>query len=237
MSDVGDPRSNREGGGPSNSRRIPGNTAGYHPNGGPTAGLPVQIGPLQPSVSCSALLSPRSSRVHSQILPGGAEALLVFLQPGKKPPISTYEETLLMFVSYLAKEGLTHSSTKVYLSAVRHLQAACCLAFFGFLCCGEFTVPAQNANDPKEHLSLPDIAIDSSLSPTVIQVKIKQSKTNPFRQGVQWARLVRVSALYWESCHTWPSGEQTWPPLYFGGWLTPDMPTIYGWHSDESRNH
>lgn len=65
------------------------------------------------------------------------------------------------------------------------LWAACCLTFFGFLRCGEFTVPAQDVYDPEEHLSLPDIAIDSRISPTVIQVKIKQSKTDPFWQGVQ----------------------------------------------------
>ena len=65
------------------------------------------------------------------------------------------------------------------------LWAACCLAFFGFLRCGEFTVPTQAAYDPEEHLSLPDIAIDNRLSPSVVQVKIKQSKTDPFRQGVQ----------------------------------------------------
>ena len=65
------------------------------------------------------------------------------------------------------------------------LWAACCLAFFGFLHCGEFTVPTQAAYDPEEHLSLPDIAIDNRLSPSVVQVKIKQSKTDPFRQGMQ----------------------------------------------------
>ena len=65
------------------------------------------------------------------------------------------------------------------------LWAACCLAFFGFLRCGEFTVPAQATYDPEEHLSVADIAIDNRLSPSVIQVKIKQSKTDPFRQGVQ----------------------------------------------------
>ena len=65
------------------------------------------------------------------------------------------------------------------------MWAACCLAFFGFLCCGEFTVPTQAAYAPEEHLSLPDIAIDNRLSPSVVQVKIKQSKTDPFRQGVQ----------------------------------------------------
>ena len=65
------------------------------------------------------------------------------------------------------------------------LWAACCLAFFGFLRCGEFTVPSQNEYDPTAHLSLEDIAVDSKSAPTVIQVNIKQSKTDPFRQGVQ----------------------------------------------------
>lgn len=155
-----------------------------------------------------------------------------------------------MFVSHLAEQGLTHSSIKVYLSAVRNLHvhaglheifskqlsprlelvlkgikrenaktrspptrlpitidimgkikevllqhpaeynnillwAACCLAFFGFLRCGEFTLPSQTEYDPGAHLSIGDIAVDSTSSPTTIQVTIKQSKTDPFRQGVQ----------------------------------------------------
>lgn len=154
-----------------------------------------------------------------------------------------------MFVSYLAQQGLTHQSIKVYLSAVRNLHvsmglheefskqltprlelvlkgikkekardappasrlpvtieimksikavlesnaahydnvllwAACCLAFFGFLRCGEFTVPSQAEYDPDTHLSLADIALDNKVNPGVIQVTIKQSKTDPFRQGV-----------------------------------------------------
>ena len=64
------------------------------------------------------------------------------------------------------------------------LWAACCLAIFGFLRCGEFTVPSQTDYDPDTHLSLTNIALDNKVSPSVIQVKIKQSKTDPFRQGV-----------------------------------------------------
>ena len=155
-----------------------------------------------------------------------------------------------MFVSYLAQQGLTHTSIRVYLSAVRNLHvqaglheqfaeqltprlelvlkgikrekaktappparlpitvdimskiktvllqrpteydnillwAACCLAFFGFLRCGEFTVPTQTEYDPEAHLSIGDVAVDSTSSPSTIQVTIKQSKTDPFRQGVQ----------------------------------------------------
>ena len=65
------------------------------------------------------------------------------------------------------------------------LWAACSLAFFGFLRCGEFTVPSQAEYDQGAHLSLGDVAVDSKTAPTTIQITIKQSKTDPFRQGVQ----------------------------------------------------
>ena len=39
------------------------------------------------------------------------------------------------------------------------------------------------AYDSDMHLSLVDIALDDKNNPTVIQVTIKQSKTDPFRQG------------------------------------------------------
>ena len=64
------------------------------------------------------------------------------------------------------------------------LWAACCLAFSGFLRCGEFTVPSQTDYDKGAHLSVEDIALDSRSSPTVVIVTIKQSKTDPFHQGV-----------------------------------------------------
>ena len=65
------------------------------------------------------------------------------------------------------------------------LWAAACTGFFGFLRAGEFTVPSQQAYDPDVHLSLADLAIDSHEHPSVIRLLIKQSKTDPFRQGVE----------------------------------------------------
>jgi len=63
------------------------------------------------------------------------------------------------------------------------LWAACCLAFFGFLRISEFTVPNQQVYDSSTHLSLNDISVDNRANPRIIRVHIKQSKTNPFRQG------------------------------------------------------
>ena len=64
------------------------------------------------------------------------------------------------------------------------LWSAACIAFFGFLRTGEFTVPSQRAYDPDVHLSLADVAIDSHVSPSLLRLQIKQSKTDPFRVGV-----------------------------------------------------
>ena len=64
------------------------------------------------------------------------------------------------------------------------LWAAACMEFFGFLRAGEFTSPLANAFDPEVHLCLSDIALDSHTSPTMVRLQIKQSKTDPFRLGV-----------------------------------------------------
>ena len=46
------------------------------------------------------------------------------------------------------------------------------------------TVPSDGSYDPSVHLSRSDIAVDNPGAPTVIRVTIKQSKTDPFRKGV-----------------------------------------------------
>ena len=64
------------------------------------------------------------------------------------------------------------------------LWAAVCLAFFGFLRTAEFTLPSVNSYDKGCHLCFEDIAVDNVECPGHLFVKIKQSKTDPFRQGV-----------------------------------------------------
>ena len=65
------------------------------------------------------------------------------------------------------------------------LWAACCTAFFGFLRSGEFTVPTLSGFDPSTHLSFGDVAVDNPQQPSLIQLNLKASKTDPFRKGVQ----------------------------------------------------
>ena len=64
------------------------------------------------------------------------------------------------------------------------LWAAVCAGFFGFLRTGEFTTPTTGAYDPDVHLNFSDIALDSHSDPSLLRLRIKQSKTDPFRQGV-----------------------------------------------------
>ena len=61
------------------------------------------------------------------------------------------------------------------------LWAACCLGFFGFLRAGEFTV--NSAFHPSTHMTVSDLQADSLVSPTCFKVRIKCSKTDPFRAG------------------------------------------------------
>ena len=59
------------------------------------------------------------------------------------------------------------------------LETVCVVAFFGFLRCGEFTV--KSSFDPSIHLCVNDLIIMQDY----VQLHLKVSKTDPFRQGVQ----------------------------------------------------
>ena len=64
------------------------------------------------------------------------------------------------------------------------LWAACCLAFFGFLRAGELTVPSEAAFDDAVHLTRDDLAVDNPRNPSVLMLRLKASKTDPFRRGI-----------------------------------------------------
>jgi len=61
--------------------------------------------------------------------------------------------------------------------------AACSLGYFGFLRVSEFTVPNLSTFSASLHLSVQDIAVDSSSAPSSMRVRIKGFKTDPFRKG------------------------------------------------------
>ena len=81
------------------------------------------------------------------------------------------------------------------------LWAVYCTAFFGFLRAGEIMVPSLSSFDPGYHLCVGDVYFNSSSNPSLVSVRIKASKTDPFRKGVTIhlgrtsGRLCPVSAL------------------------------------------
>ena len=64
------------------------------------------------------------------------------------------------------------------------LWAASCMCFFGFLRTGEIVVPSDAEYDISTHLSVDDILVDNIVAPKWLEVRIKASKTDPFRKGV-----------------------------------------------------
>ena len=58
------------------------------------------------------------------------------------------------------------------------------MCFFSFLRSGEVTVPSKKEYDPGGQLSEGDVTLDNVSVPTLVQVRIKASKTDPFRKGV-----------------------------------------------------
>ena len=64
------------------------------------------------------------------------------------------------------------------------LWAACCLGFFGFMRAGEFTLCCSQVFDASLMLTVQDIAVDRHANPSMVRVHLKQSKTDPFRKGV-----------------------------------------------------
>ena len=63
------------------------------------------------------------------------------------------------------------------------LWAACCLGFFAFLISGKFTLKQGERFNPSRHLSVNDVATDNLSKPTRLQIHIKGSKTDQWRQG------------------------------------------------------
>ena len=108
------------------------------------------------------------------------------------------------------------------------IWAACCLCFFAFLRAGEMTVPGDDSYDPSVHLSIKDISVDDPKNPSMMCIKIKQSKTDPFRRGMFIYRENGFSPLsnfsYVElSVH---KGNGRWSSVSIQGWQSADSSTL-----------
>jgi len=64
------------------------------------------------------------------------------------------------------------------------LWVAACMYFFGFLRVGEVVAPGISKFDSSTNLCAGDVRVDNCANPQYLEVHIKASKTDPFRQGV-----------------------------------------------------
>ena len=64
------------------------------------------------------------------------------------------------------------------------MWAACCLGYFAFLRAGKFTLQSNGQYNPEIHLSPADISVDSHQEPSLMRIRLKQSKTDQQRVGV-----------------------------------------------------
>lgn len=64
------------------------------------------------------------------------------------------------------------------------LWAASTLTFFSFCRSGETTIPSGKAFDPTAHLAVGDLSVDNVKAPSRLTMRLKKSKTDPFREGV-----------------------------------------------------
>ena len=61
--------------------------------------------------------------------------------------------------------------------------AAACMCVFGFLQTEEVVTPSDSSFDSLTHLTYKNVRVDNVVAPQYLEVKIKASKTDPFRQG------------------------------------------------------
>ena len=109
-----------------------------------------------------------------QVLKGIQRTQAISKAPRIRRPITL--DIMKAILNLLLQKDTSYDNTKMW--------AACCTAFFGFLRSSEMTVPSQDTYDPTIHFSIKDVAVDNKSSSTMVRIRIKQSKTDPFHLGV-----------------------------------------------------
>ena len=101
--------------------------------------------------------------------------------------VSTFSpsfKTKTFIITVLQEKTLSSSKNhKVARLSWKHcmLWAACCLGYFGFMRSGEFTFQSKSSSGT---ISFSDLAIDSHSSPSLLCIKLRKAKTDPFGKGV-----------------------------------------------------
>lgn len=149
---------------------------------------------LDTSSRISALMSSSVSSSTQSVYHSGHQTYIKFTQMNNYPLVAT-ENTLMHFATYCLEMplNLSYQTIKLYLCGIRYhhlLQGIpnpftleeklrnCVVAFFGFPRCAEFT--CKSSFDPECNLCFSDLAMHDNHA----VLTLKQSKTDPFRKGI-----------------------------------------------------
>lgn len=91
------------------------------------------------------------------------------------------------------------------------LWAASCLCFFGFLPSEEVVCPSEKVYDPEWHLCWNDVRTDSHQSPSCLEVTLKGSKIDLFRQGCTGATGMSICPVAAVLAYIAVSGKEPGP--------------------------
>ena len=112
------------------------------------------------------------------------EYVLKGIRQSQAERLSPAQKDRLPITSDILRRIKRHWASQKTTVDIHVLWAAFSLGFFGFLRAGKFTVRSDSAFDPSQHLCPVDISVDSHEHPSLLKVQLKQSKTDPFRQGI-----------------------------------------------------
>lgn len=100
------------------------------------------------------------------------------------------------------------------------------MGFFGFMWAGEFTLKSARDFDPSTCLTPQDVVVDQHANPSMLRIHLKQSKTDPFRHGVDiyihWTHRLLTLPSSISSCICCYSPGCTRAFLHFQRWVSPD---------------
>ena len=129
--------------------------------------LQIAQGMADPGIACMAKLEQvlKGIKVHqAKAMPGRQTRLLITPEIMKKLRL-VWEEKANCWNNIM-------------------LWAAACTSFFGFLRAGEMTISSEASYDAGAHLNFADVAIDNPSNPSILRLRLKASKTDPFQRGV-----------------------------------------------------
>lgn len=162
-------------------------------------------------------------RIHPQVYGVFRAIKRLSGPPRKRFPITT--------AMLLDLHQIIHGSDQLSFHLAPNIWAAQCLAFLALLRVSEYTKPNDQQFDPSTHAQRRDVKFhfDAAGAPRSVTFLIKESKTDPFREGMtvhiykSGSKICAVTAL-WALFNNCPA-DSTEPLFDFSGQCTlPDAP-------------